>query len=27
VLWNGFGQLIETGEPWYPTEEMLKGLI
>ncbi|MBJ7355384.1 MAG: TetR/AcrR family transcriptional regulator [Thermoleophilaceae bacterium] len=27
VLWNGFGQLIDTGEPWFPTEEMLKGLI
>jgi AcrR family transcriptional regulator len=27
VLWNGFGQLIDTGEPWFPTEEMLKGLV
>ena len=27
VLWNGFGHMIEEGEPWYPTEEMLKGLI
>jgi AcrR family transcriptional regulator len=27
VLWNGFGQMIDSGDPWYPTEEMMKGLI
>lgn len=27
VLWNGFGQLIDEGQPWYPTEQMLKGLL
>lgn len=26
VLWQGFGQLIEDGKPWIPTEEMLKDL-
>ncbi|MBI5310301.1 MAG: TetR/AcrR family transcriptional regulator [Actinobacteria bacterium] len=26
VLWQGFDQLIERGEPWLPTPEMLKDL-
>ncbi len=25
VLWKGFGDMIEDGQPWYPTPEMLKG--
>lgn len=27
VLWKGFGQLIDDGQPWFPTEQMLKGLL
>ncbi|MFT4048993.1 MAG: TetR/AcrR family transcriptional regulator [Solirubrobacterales bacterium] len=27
VLWKGFGDLIDDGQPWFPTEQMLKGLI
>jgi AcrR family transcriptional regulator len=27
VLWKGFGQMISDGSPWFPTEEMLTGLI
>ncbi len=27
VLWKGFGQMIDDGKPWFPTEQMLEGLI
>lgn len=27
VLWKGFGQMIGDGTPWYPTEEMLTGML
>lgn len=27
VLWKGFGEMIGDGQPWFPTEEMLKGLV
>lgn len=27
VLWKGFGNLIDDGQPWFPTEQMLKGLL
>lgn len=27
VLWKGFGEMIADGEPWFPSEEMLKGLV
>lgn len=27
VLWRGFGDMIDSGAPWFPTEEMLKGLV
>jgi AcrR family transcriptional regulator len=27
VLWKGFGSMISDGAPWFPTEEMLKGLV
>lgn len=27
VLWKGFGDMIEDGKPWFPTEQMLKGLV
>lgn len=27
VLWKGFGDMIEDGKPWFPSEQMLKGLV
>lgn len=27
VLWKGFGQMIEDGGPWFPTEQMLEGMV
>lgn len=27
VLWKGFGEMIDDGTPWFPSEEMLKDLI
>jgi AcrR family transcriptional regulator len=27
VLWKGFGSMIDDGQPWFPSEEMLKGLL
>ncbi len=26
VLWQGFGRLIDEGQPWIPSQEMLEGL-
>jgi AcrR family transcriptional regulator len=27
VMWKGFGAMIDEGKPWFPTEQMLKGLV
>jgi hypothetical protein len=27
VLWKGFGAMIDDGTPWFPSEEMIEGLV
>lgn len=27
VMWKGFDQMIDDGQPWFPTEQMLKNIV